>query len=1127
MKWTNDQYKAITTRGGKVLVSAAAGSGKTAVLSQRVLDFVLNGGNIDKLLVVTFTDAAALEMKLRIKKKIEEESLKNASEHLIRQLTLIDNAKIATMDSFYSKLVKQNFDILGIMPDFSILPSAEEKILKEKVVREILEESFDDDNYIKMLHTLNATDNNLIKDKVIKISNFLSTIPFYQDYIKEVVDNYSSGYYKTTFINSIKDKMMSYNNLYTDIKDELFHASSDFDKLNDIINSEAMLINQLLNVENFDELSTLLRTFKFERQPSIRGHSEDYVFNKYKSIRSAFKNEIQKNLKETSYITDSLFDNQMHIMKNTLLCLFNIVIKFRNKLLEEKKKINKYSFGDIPLFVIDLLIKNGKKTDLAIKISKTFEEILIDEYQDTNKLQSIIFNAISRDEKNLFLVGDIKQSIYRFRSACPDIFNNDKNNSYKDKFPMLITLSQNFRSKDLVLDFCNFIFNSTMSNYLGEVDYNDDEKLYKGAEFPSDSNAIPEIDIICNEDKSEGEEDELNKIEKEAIHVADKVKHLLDSKYQVYDKDGFYRDIKPSDIALLFRSLSHSDVYRNALINRNIGVYCNKDQTFFDNYDVMLIISILKVVDNVYDDISLAAVLKSNIFNVSDNDLATIKMDNKYDYLYDAIIKSDNEKLKKIIDIIIDLKNYSNTNSLVNTMNYIYNKLSIIKNIGLNKNKIKNLTLMIKNAKDFDINNSKSLHEFVSYIEEILLDKSSFNGANPLSDGDNVLMTTIHKSKGLEYPVVFVCETGKNFNEQDLKEDMLIDSNLGIAFNITDYKRKFRYETIPMIVLKKKIRLLQLSEELRVLYVALTRAREKLIITGFVNNLTKLVKEASYLIGDANNVDCLYLENSKSYLKWIIGCLLKHKNGAKLRDLSNIDCKTYLDDSVFKLNIINANSIKEESLQEKKEINSINDEITINNYDSSLSLVPEHLSVSEIKAKDHNYYRKPYFLNSNVKSTNLGTLYHRVFELLPVMKYNINSLKEEIDNLNISDEEKKLLDLEKIFAYLTSNLYDIILNCDKVYKERQIVFNIDAKNYDKSLENGKILVDGTIDLLSIKNDKYIIVDYKTDKVDDINDLVHLYKVQLDLYEMAIKEKYNTSDVDKYIYSVYLNKYIKI
>ena len=1124
MAWTNDQKRAINTRGGKVLVSAAAGSGKTAVLSERVLDFVSSGNDIDKLLVVTFTEAAALEMKTRIKSKIEEKVLEEKdNKHLVRQLTLIDSAKITTMDSFYSEIVKQNFDKLGIMPDFSILSGAEEEIIKNKVIKELLEDSFNNNDFIYLLDSFNDKTTNLIKDKIIKVANFLDTIPFAHEYIKDSIEKYSSSYYKDLLISEIKNNIKSYQNIYEDIKEELYNASSDFDKLDNNIYEETTIINKLLEAGNINEMSSIIRLAKFSTQARITGHKDDYVFEKYKVIRKKFKDYITKKLLFLVSISDEEFDRQVGESKKVLSLLFDVVLDYKNRLLDEKRKINKYTFGDIPHFVISLLIKDNKKSQLAKNISLMFDEILIDEYQDTNMLQDIIFNAISKDETNLFVVGDIKQSIYKFRSACPKIFNDGKNNAYKDKFPMLITLSKNFRSRNLVLDFSNFIFENIMSDYLGEVVYNSEEKLYTGASFPDNMNAISEIDIIDvvknKEEVKNEEEEELSNAAKEASYVANRVKELIDTKYQVYDKNGYYRDIKPSDIAILSRSLTNSDLYINALKNKGIGVYTNKDIVFFDNYDVKLIIAILKIIDNPYDDISLMTVIKSNLYNIEDNDIALLRIKNKNISLYDLLKTSDNSNIIKFIEDFNDIRCYAVNKKIVDIINYVYKKLDVINIIGTDKNKVKNLTLMIKNANDFEDSTPRSLYEFVSYIEEILLDESSFSGTNPLSDGDNVLMTTIHRSKGLEFPVVIVCNTGKKFNDMDFRSDILIDDNYGVGLDLINKDKMYTYETISKMVIKKQMKRLMLSEELRVLYVALTRAREKLIITGYINNLESNLKSASYFIGDDVGINTMYLEDSNNYLKWILACLIRHKSGSKLREYGNISCKTFMHDSVFDVNIIDSNTIKEDTNIVSDNSN-IEEDIIINNYDYTLSDKPIKLSVSDLKKEQASYLRKPYFINSDVKSTNLGTLYHKVFELLPVRKYTISSLKEELNNINITSDERKLINLEKIFSYLTSSLYDMILDSDKVLKEYPITF-------DAPYNNNLVMVDGIIDLLCINGDTYNIIDYKTDKVSDINELIDRYKMQLDLYEIGVRNIFNAKNINKYIYSIELNKYIKL
>ncbi len=1129
MAWTLDQQRAINKRGGKILVSAAAGSGKTAVLSQRVLNYVLNGNDVDKLLIVTFTDAASVEMRTRIKKNIEDEVRKNPTDHLKRQLILIDNTKITTMDAFYNELVKQNFEKLGIKKEFSILSSFEEELIKKKVVNSLYDKKLKDKEFLSLLSFFNITDNTLITDIIYKLDNFFKTIPFYEKCMDEFIDKYNTSYYKKLLLDIIKKDFESYDKLYDDLKEELYLSSSDFDKLNNNLNEEKEFIRRVLEVSSFDDLSVILRTTNFSKLPIIKGHKDDYVYEKYKKLRTNLKDVYQKKLDDLKSVDETIFNKELLIQKDILKSLFDVVKDYRRMLIEEKIKINKFSFSDIPLFVLDLLIKDNKKTALALKIANLYDEILIDEYQDTNMLQSIIFNAISKNEGNLFVVGDIKQSIYRFRSACPDIFNSDKEKSSLDSFPMLINLSLNFRSRPSVLSFSNFIFENIMSKYLGEVTYDEKEMFYNGFFYDKKEDTITEIDIIDNNIKDNLEKEDLNdltKQEKEAIYVANKIKYLIDSKYKVLDKKtGEYRNIEPSDIAILIRNLTNSDKYVSALLNRGIGVFCDKTLNFFDNYDVMLIISLLKVIDNYLDDVSLISVLTSDLFGVSDFEIATERAKNKNCYLYESIINGNNLKLKEIINVLDDIKSYSTKNDLVSSILYMYKKLDIINKIGTNKNKIKNLNIMIKNAEIFSETKDCMLHEFVSYIDDLIYDKSSFEGQNPMSDGKNVLITTIHKSKGLEYPVVFLPSFSSNFNKTDLTDPILMDKTYGISFDMFDKEKSCFYTPLSKMAIKEKIKILNLSEELRVLYVALTRAKEKIIITASVNNLASKLSKISYLIGNERKIDTMYLTSCNSYLDFILACLIKHRDGKKLRDYASLDVKTYDYDCDFKVDIIDSNLIKDEKLVIKEE-DSNSKKIEKKAYDESLTNVPLMLSVSSIKNDKVKFTRKPYFINNSYKKTNIGTLYHRILEVLPVKKYTYDILKEELKNL-IKNDEFKLIDINKILAYLNSNVYDLLLKSDKIYKEKEISFMIESSLYDENLKDGQILIDGVIDLMFRYNNIYYIVDYKTDDVGSVNELIKRYKKQLDLYEIGVMSIFNAKDVKKIIYSIKLNEVIEL
>ncbi len=1134
-KWTTSQEKAIKERGGKIIVSAAAGSGKTAVLSQRVIEYILSGGSIRKLLVVTFTNAAAEEMKSRIKDKIKEAYKKDSSnEHLKRELSLVDSSDITTMDSFYGNIVKNNFEKLHIDKNFDILSNEEEVVLKNKVIKEVLRESFNSvDDYEDMLNFFGANSIDLIKDIVFKISSFLNTITFKDSMIENIISYYDGDYYKNLLINEIKEELKSYKALYEEIIDDLYNEGDSFDKSIVVAKADLNIINDLLAISTLDDLASRLRSKKFLTFCTPKGEKENSVIIKNQMIRADLKDLLNTKLKDLYEMSDELYKSDMDLCKKNVKVLFEVVKSFEERLLEEKKKLSRFSFSDVSFFVVDLLIKDGKKTDLAKRLSEKYDEILIDEYQDTNNVQNVIFNAISKDNTNLFIVGDVKQSIYRFRSAAPEIFNADKNNAFKDKFPKLITLSKNFRSRKEVLDFSNFVFENVMSSSFGEIDYNNDEKLYLGASFEEGTNLNTEVILIDNKEKLE--EDDIINAEKEAIVVANKVKELLDSKYQVYDnKKSMWRDIKESDIALLFRSTSNSSYYIKALNNRGISAYSVDNKSYFDNYEVKLVINMLKVIDNPYDDVALLSTISSSMINISLDDVIDARYDDKYNSLYNNLLKSNNESIISFINTLKELKEYSYNHALYETLNKVYKTFNVLECVLADKqgvNKEKNLIQMIKHAKDFESSKKRSLHEFISYLENINLNKESLEGINPLSNNDNVLITTIHKSKGLEYPVVILCEIGRQFNTKDLKEEIMINGDNGLVFNLRDDEYKIRYESIPKMAFKILEKNKMLSEELRVLYVALTRAKEKIIITGLSSNLESIINKASAKMGSDALVSSSYLKNVNCYLDILMPCLLRHPSSKELRYLSSMDCKTFATDAKLDVKLVEGKTINESEFNVKN-INKTHFDISWYNKLNELSkvdVIPTYLSVSAIK-KSKDYKRMPNFLNDGINHTKLGTLYHKIFEVLPVKKYSITSLKEElngfINNNTITKEELDLINIEKIFAYLTSDLYSIMLG-SIVYKEKEITFEIPSLYYDNSLKNGKILTSGVIDLLFIKDDTYYIVDYKTDKVDSLQKLKERYKIQLDLYEIGIRNIYNATNIEKYIYSIYLNKFIKV
>lgn len=1148
--WTEEQKTAIKTVGGKIIVSAAAGSGKTTVLAQRVINHIKNNISIDQLLIVTFTKAAANEMKEKIKENLEEFYNKDkTNEHIKKQIVLLESADITTMDAFYYKLVNNNFHLLDIMPNFNVLSLNELKLIENKCIKEVLDNEFNKnkDEYIEVLNILNAQDVSLIKDIVLSVSNFLDSKPFEEEYLNEVLESYSpknitdfnSSIWANNFYNDIAEKLSIYKSIISQCENSFKNEDEKFDKVTEQAGLEVKKIDEFINLLNerkLNEFLTAIRLFSFARSNTPRNQADNSALNKYKEIRKELKNYLENKLIiSLSGISEETFKEDLFIYSKVLKRLFSIVTEYRSQLLIEKKKINGFSFSDVQHFVIKLLVNENKHTKFAKEFKEKYYEILIDECQDTNQLQNIIFKALSKNEENLFMVGDIKQSIYRFRDACPDLFNKEKQDAKKDSFPKLLLLSKNFRSNNAVINICNYIFESLMSRPLGETLYNEEEKLHPGLNIEGNEKDVTEFYILSKEKKSDEDED-LSDEQKEAIFVAERIKKLFDDKYQILEK-GKYRDIKESDIAVLFKKRSSMDIYRRALLKRNLNSFCENKTIYFDNYEVKVVIALLQIIDNPYINIPLVTVLSSPLFNFKIEELVEIRSNNKYDFVYDNLKNSTKytKKINLFLEKIIEFSEYSLNNKLSNLIAYIYKELDVISLLTTNNNseRTRNLIQMIEHAVEFE-QTSTSLGDFTNYILDIINNKESLQGSNPLPENENILLTTIHSSKGLEYPVVFIVQTGKKFNEQELNNDFIIDSDLGISFRIKNINKLTKRDTLPIIEIKNNIKKKELSEELRVLYVALTRAKQKIIITGITNNLENTCRKLASRITHEKKLNYQLISESSIYLEWLILAMLRHKDGSILRKLANIDVKTVDTNSNVLIEEVDLNLISNKEFDEMQVEKQCKETLLGAVYKTNKAYipVPQSIAVSNIRIKSTSYIRKPDFITKQIDGAKLGTLYHRLLEVLPFIKYTKEELNKQINillNKNILNKDDiKVIDIDKIYNFFSSDLYNDILKSKEVYKEYNINFFLPANIYNKELSSKEnILVQGIIDLFFVIDNTYYIIDYKSDRVTMKKELIDRYKLQLELYSLAISNKYNTKKVKRFLYSTELNEFIEV
>ena len=1185
VKWTDEQKQAIYEKNTNILVAAAAGSGKTAVLVERIINKIINDNvDIDKLLVVTFTNAAASEMKQRVLDAIYKKLNENPeNENLQKQILLLNKANICTIDSFCLDVVRNNFfELKNVSPNFRIADTAEIDILEQEVIEDIFEQKYDnqDKDFLELINTYTSyKDDSPLKDLILKIVKAISSMPFPEKWLDEHIemfnlenrleDDFSNTPWGHILLEDIEEEITDDLEILKNLKKEL-QDQLDLEKVQIVIGQDINNLEILkANINNWDKAFTTFQTMTFEKWPRINANNE--FKEEAKEIRDSVKKKFKAKL-EKILLSDSKQSNlDIYDMYKILKKLQNLILEFKLQFSKKKQEKNIVDFSDIEHFALEILLKeddnnNLVKTDVAKRYQEKFVEIAIDEYQDSNLVQEYIMTAISNG-KNLFMVGDVKQSIYKFRQAMPELFLS-KYNTYKNTITnnddnLKIQLFKNFRSRENILDFTNLIFQNIMSENLGDVNYNHEEYLNLGATDykKPEQNLNTEVYLIDTKEKQDEEEQEehYEDIELEAKFVAKKIKELIDNKFQVYDrKKECFRDIKYSDIAILLRSTKQkANIFEQEIINQKMDVFSDTSQEYLDSIEIQTIISLLKIIDNPMQDIPLVTVLRSNIGKFTDNDLVTIRLNDKYDDFYTCLLKSrisvEGELKEKIETFLSNLKMWQEEQeylALDELIWKIYSDTGFYNYCGLMPNgnlRQANLRALFERAKQYEQASFKGLYNFIKFIDKLKLGSGDLGSAKLIGENDNVIrIMSIHKSKGLEFPVVFLANVGKQFNMQSLKIDpILLHSKLGIGMKYINHNIQVEYDTNAKIAVKNKLIQESISEEMRVLYVALTRAKEKLIITGiskdYEKDIEKIKKQVQIYGKVENKINPILLKKCKSYLDWIM--LVSVYNKFDFEKIANIE--------VLEKNKLNTNSkeevvekinIQEKLSNNKQDEKKLKEEIEYKYKFIQSSITPTKTSVSEIKLNNQEKINsieltKPKFINNDeekqVSPARKGSIVHMCMQYLnPKIDYLENNVKELINNLYekniITLKEMQAINPFKILQFTKSKIWQQMKTATKIYREKPFYIEVEVNKINSNNNLDKVLVQGIIDLYYItKDDELVLVDYKTDYVQNEEELISKYKVQLDLYKVALEQALQRK-VDKiYIYSVYLNKEIDI
>ena len=1217
MNWTKEQQDAIYKKDSNILVAAAAGSGKTAVLVERIIQKIITDKvDINKLLVVTFTNAAASEMRERvleaIYKKIDEMP---DDENLKRQVVLLGKSNICTIHSFCLEVIRNNFFKIGLPANFRIASEEENEILKQEVLDDVLEKLYDEESEdIKRLVEIytNYRGDEGLKEIILDVYKFIQSSPFPNEWLNENVDYFKlediEDFAKTTFgkiildnlKEAIEDGIKNLRNvknkieIYPELEKHKMVLEDDIEKLMDIYEATSV---------SWDETFIRMCNLQYKMWPRDKVDME--IKDRAKEIRDTVKDKIKDIVKKyfTANSEEAIFE--IREMYSILDSLRKIVIEYGIEYANRKREKNIIDFNDIEHFALKILVTKDEKgnrvpTETAKEYMEKFEEIAIDEYQDSNEVQEAILTSVSKNN-NIFMVGDVKQSIYKFRKACPKLFL-DKYNTYSlgeaNNKGLKIQLFKNFRSRVNVLDFTNMIFKNIMSESLGEIDYTKDEYLNLGAEYLELENGVGNAELYLidsakteedernyfydseqeESDDSEVVEVELENLEKEEIEakfVAKKIEELVKNKYQVVDKKLGVRDIKYKDIVILLRStLKTAPIFEKELLKRNIPVFSDSANEYLDSIEIQTVISLLKIIDNPTDDISLVSVLRSKMFEFTDNEILEIRLVNReisfYNTLLEATEKLENNYLKEKLNLFLNkLKEWQEKSKFVSLSELIweiyeytgfYHYSMLMPNGTL---RAQNLKMLFERAKEYEKTSFKGLYNFIRFIERIKSSSSDLSSAKVIGESEDVVrIMSIHKSKGLEFPVVFLSCAAKKFNFMDLNKKVLMHQELGFGPEYISYNRKVKYPTLAKEALKILTRTETISEEMRVLYVALTRAKEKLIITSVIDDIQKFDNKLNadldvYNISEeTEKVNPILLKKYTRYIDWINLIYNKNKNQNLITryDLRKEDVFLGEEEVILENNEIEFN--KEFSNEELEKIDNL---LSFDYRYKILSEMPSKTTVSKIKeeANDKIEFEEnkdiggiadivPSFIDNEAGnvSAKKGTLMHLFMQKIGFRReYTLDELKELLEELVakkiILEEDKKLINLYKILEFTKNDLYKEISDSKVIEKEKTFCMRIKLSDYqdygekvsnEEILNNEYVLVQGIIDLYSIKEDgNIILVDYKTDFIEEGNEnvLVERYKKQMQLYKKCLEEGLGKVVSDIYIYSLYLNKKIKL
>ncbi len=1165
---TKEQEKAIIATGN-VLVSAAAGSGKTAVLVERVIRKLCdkeNGISADKLLIVTFTNAAAAEMRSRIEKRLEEEiAEKPWDAALIKQKHLLGSAKICTIDSFCIDLVRENFEKLGISPDFKISDGNSLKATNEAVLGEIINHYLEEKNgvFFELLDIVGAEyDEKNFAEFVLGVYEYSRQLPFPKVWFNSLSSGYNNGafdsenkWYKYAFKKAEQVICDSVDSLANAI-DLLCTNETAISKFLPVFTEAASVLNDLLDslkLNDWDVFYNALQTAGFSKLPTVRGLSDVYEVTAAKDIYKYINEKVFEGLKKLFYSDFAFINSQFSKFYKPMKLLSEILIDLDEKLFEYYKQNNTFTFHNTEHLALKLLCdeQNGEIVvrEDAYELLSRFNEVMVDEYQDTNDLQDMLFYVLSNREEHLFVVGDVKQSIYGFRGANPKNFLYKKNRAVVFdeaycKGAQKIILGKNFRCKKEICEFINFVFTTVMNADTGDIVYNAEEKLIPAAEYPFTEGISTELSLI----NTDGSDEENIKLE--AREIADYIRKTMDSGEVIRQDEKTLRKARYRDFTILLRSAKlKAPLMAKKLKKQEIPVTYNVED-FAESMEIAVILNLLAVIDNPQSDIELLSVMMSAIFRFTAEEMAKIRVGNRYESLYAAVVKSAENGNEKTKDFLCKMEKYrllSVINTIPRFISVLLEETGFLQLVTAMTDGVRrrnNLLLLVGFATEYCESQNGGLGAFIRFIKK--QSESGIKAAGTVTGGDSVKIMSIHASKGLQFPVCIVANLAGDFNDSEARDYSVYTTDFGIGFKYYDETDKIRYTSIGREAILDKIRVERLCEEIRLLYVALTRTQDRLFMTAAMSDVYKKCEELkTMLISSGGKITTGLFARTKRYSDWIILSLLLHPAGKELRGcggsliLSEDNCEVKVSVKNYD-SIPNLENKKEETLAVVDEnlVDKIKENISYEYPFEEILRIESKASASRLSgsAEDMKYAfeSKPAFMSGGgITSAERGTAMHKVMEFFDFEK--CDKVDEELERLYewqyLSEREYNSVNKEKLKDFFASNIFERIKNADLVKREMRFLTEVDATKIapelDSKFKDEKIIVQGAVDICFTEPDGVVILDFKTDRVEDSEALKQAYSEQLNIYALACEKIFGLPIKQKIIYSFALSKEIEI